>query len=292
MAAETNVITTTEMKKAARELDYEALFGESVAGLAEMLGVSRIIPAKAGTVLTKTIVTGELEDGDVDEGDIIPLSQYEVDEEIIGQAKILKHRKATTAEAIQKSGFDDAVNKTDAKMVKDVQKKIRKAFIDSLATGKGEASGVGIQAALADAWGQLQIAFEDDDVNTVYFINPQDIAEYLKTAQITTQSNFGFKYIEDFLGLGTVIMTSQVEKGTFYATASENINILAINVNEAGGLGEAFDFSTDPETGFIGVHEKPDYDRLTSETIAAYGVYIFAEMDAGVIVGEIESNTP
>ena len=31
-------------------------------------------------------------------------------------------------------------------------------------------------------------------------------------------------YVEDFLGLGTVIMSSQVTQGTFYATAKENIN--------------------------------------------------------------------
>ena len=291
MAKETNVITTDEVK-VTRERDYAILFGEQVSGLLDMLGVSRLTPIVAGTTLTQTVVSGTLEDGDVDEGDIIPLSQYEVEEVPIGTAELSKWRKATTAEAILKSGFDVAVNDTDAKMVRDIQKGIRGQFITSLASGEGTASGEALQEALADAWGQLAVAFEDDDVNAVYFLNPQDVAEYLGKAQITIQNAFGFRYIADFLGLGTVIMNSNITKGTFYATASQNINVLYVNVNEANGLGDAFAFTTDDETGFIGIHEDSNYTRLQSETVAIAGLYIFAEMPKGVIVGTIGEDTP
>lgn len=291
MPKENNTITTDEVKKV-RELDYATLFGEQVAGLAEMLGVSRLTPITAGTTLTQTVVTGTLEDGDVDEGDIIPLSQYEVETEPIGTAKLQKWRKATTGEAIVKSGFDVAVNDTDRKMILDIQKGIRKTFIDTLDDGTGTASGAGLQEVIADSWGQLHTVFEDDGVSAVHFINPQDIADYLKTAQITTQTAFGFTYVKDFLGMGTVIMNANVPKGTVYSTASENINILYINVNEANGLGDAFDFTTDDLTGFVGIHEEGNYTRLQSETVAIAGIYIFAEVNAGVIVGEITSDTP
>lgn len=288
MSAETNVITREQMAKV-RELDYAKRFGENIENLLKMLGVTRKIPVTAGTVLKVKEVTGTLESGIVDEGDIIPLSQYETTWTPVGEATLNKWRKASTAEAIIKGGFDQAVNDTDSKMIRDIQKDIRTALVTSLATGSGSASGDGLQAALADAWGQLQTAFEDDDIQAVYFVNPEDIADYLKTATITTQTAFGFKYVEDFLGLGTVIITGAIDKGTFYATAAENIVVYYIDVNESNGLGDAFDFTTDSETGLVGIHEESNYTRLQSETVAVSGVNIFAEMPAGVIVGEISN---
>lgn len=289
MAAESNVIKKGDMAKF-RELDFAQLFGESIKGLVKMLGNIRMIPVTAGTVLKKKTVTGTLESGVVAEGDIIPLSHYQTNYTPIGEMTLKKWRKATTAEAILKGGFDQAVNDTNKKMLLDIQKGIRTELVTSLADGTGTASGNGLQAALADAWGQLQVKFEDDTIESVYFINPLDIADYLKSATVTVQTAFGFSYIENFLGLGTVILTSQIEKGTFYATAKDNIVAYYVNANEGNGLGEAFEFTTDPDTGFVGVHEESNYTRLQAETVAVAGVDFFAEMPAGVIVGSINSN--
>ena len=286
MAAESNVIKKADLAKV-RELDFTILFGENIRGLVKMLGVTRMIPVTAGTVLKKLTVSGTLGDGVVAEGDVIPLSHYQTTYTAIGEAKLNKWRKATTAEAILKGGFDQAVNDTNKKMLLDIQKGIRTGLISSLADGTGSASGTGLQAALANAWGQLQVAFEDDSVQTVYFVNPLDVASYLGSASITVQSAFGMSYIENFLGLGTVIMTAQIEQGTFYATAAQNIVAYYVNANESNGLGEVFDFTTDPETGFVGVHEDANYTRLQSETVAVSGVDFFAEMPAGVIVGTV-----
>jgi len=289
MAAESNVIKKAQIAKV-RELDYTQLFGENVKNLIKMLGVSRLIPVQAGTVLKQLKVTGTLGSGIVAEGDIIPLSQYETTWTAVGEATLNKWRKATTAEAILKGGFDQAVNDTDKKMILDIQKAIRAKFINGLATGTGTATGTGLQAALANAWGQLQVAFEDNDVETVYFVNPLDVADYLGAANITVQTAFGMSYIENFLGLGTVIMTALIEKGTFYATAKQNLNVYYIDVKGANGIAEAFDFTTDAETALIGLHEESNYTRMQSETVAVSGIDIFAEMPAGVIVGTISSN--
>lgn len=291
MAAENNVIKKAQIAKV-RELDYAQLFGENVKNLIKMLGVTRMIPVTAGTVLKQLKVTGTLDSGIVAEGDIIPLSQYETTWTPVGEATLNKWRKATTAEAILKGGFDQAVNDTDKKMLLDIQKGIRSKFIGSLdSEGTGTASGTGLQAALANAWGKLQTAFEDNDVETVYFINPMDIADYLGSASITVQTAFGMSYIENFLGLGTVIMTALIEKGTFYATAKQNLNVYYIDVKGANGLAEAFDFTTDSETGLIGFHEESNYTRMQSETVAVSGIDIFAEMPAGVIKGTIGSDS-
>lgn len=290
MSAENNVIKKAQMARV-REMDYVKTFGESIADLLKMLGVTRKIPVTAGTVLKVLTVKGNLESGIVAEGDIIPLSKYETEWTPIGEATLNKWRKASTAEAIQKGGYDQAVNDTDGRMVKDIQKEIRSNFIDFLSTGTGSASGTGLQAALADAWGQLQVAFEDDGVDTVYFLNPLDIADYLKTAQITIQNAFGFTYIENFLNLGTVILSSKITKGTFFATAKSNIVCYYVDVNGSNGIGDIFDFTTD-STGLIGLHEDANYTRLQEETVAVSGVTLFAEMPAGVIVGSIGSDLP
>lgn len=151
MAAEPKVITTEEMTRI-RERDFATLFGENINGLLNMLKVTRRVEAVAGTVLKVRNVTGTLEDGDVDEGDVIPLSQYETADTPIGELSLKKWRKATTAEAIEKSGYAHAVNETNAKALKDVQKTIRQDFVKFLntATGSISATGTGLQAALAD----------------------------------------------------------------------------------------------------------------------------------------------
>ena len=288
MAAENNAIKKAQIAKV-REVDFTLLFTENVKNLIKMLGVTRKMKVTAGTTLKVLKVTGTLESGIVAEGDIIPLSQYQTTWTPVAEATLNKWRKATTAEAILKGGYDQAVNDTNKKMLLDIQKGIRTQFVTMLATGTATATGTGLQAALANAWGKLQVLFEDDAVQAVYFLNPLDVADYLGTANITVQNAFGMNYVENFLGLGTVILTGSIPQGSFYATAKENIVAYYIDVNEANGIGEAFDFTTDPETGFVGIHEDGNYTRMQEETVAISGITFFAERLDGVIVGTITS---
>ena len=127
--------------------------------------------------------------------------------------------------------------------------------------------------------------FEDTSVDTVYFMNPLDVADYLGTAQISTQTAFGMSYIKNFLGMGTVILASDVPKGKVYGTASENIVLYYIPVTSAD-MAEAFELTADA-TGLIGIHTGPAYDKLSAETVAASGVGLFAEKLDGVVIGSI-----
>lgn len=290
MGAETNVIAKAQIAKV-REIDFSLLFSENVKNLIKMLGVTRKMPVQAGTALKVLKVTGTLESGVVAEGDIIPLSQYSTTWTPVAEATLNKWRKATTAEAILKGGYDQAVNETNKKMILDIQKGIRTQFVTMLATGTATATGTGLQAALANAWGKMQVLFEDDAVEAVYFVNPMDVSDYIGAANISVQTAFGMNYVENFLGLGTVIMTGAIPAGSFYATAKENIVCYYINVNEANGIGEAFDFTTDPETGFVGVHEDGNYQRMQEETVAISGITFFAERLDGVIKGTITAPT-
>lgn len=284
MAAEANLIKKADLARA-REIEFTYNFSEGVRKLMEALGVTRKIAKQAGTVLKAYKATGTLENGAVAEGDTIPLSKYKTDPVSFGEITLKKWRKATSAEAIVERGYDQAVEMTTDRMLRDVQKAIRADFFTFLATGTGKASGADFQAVLAQAWGQLQVKFEDDAIQAVYFVNPLDIADYLAEASITTQTAFGMTYIEDFLGLGTVIMNASVPKGKIYATAKENIVLYYIPVNGAD-LGEAFDFTSD-ETGYIGIHETPDYTNMTASDTVVNGMVFFAERIDGVVVGTI-----
>ena len=167
-----------------------------------------------------------------------------------------------------------------------MQKGIRADLIASLTiASQPTASGAGLQAALANGWGKLQNIYEDDTIETVYFLNPEDVADYLGGATITVQTAFGFSYVENFLGLGTAIMNSQITKGTYKATAKENMVAYYVPADESE-LAKVFDFTTD-ETGLIGIHEYADYERMTADDTVISGIKVFADNESGVVAGTI-----
>ena len=291
-AAETNVIKAAQMSKV-REVDFVQRFAHgSLKKLLEVLGVTRKIPMQEGTTMYLYTTSGTLQNGNAaGEGEIIPLSQYQRNKTAVGEMSLDKWRKATTAEAIMKSGYDEAVSETDAKLLSDVQKSVRTKFftlLNGTITGSTAVSGVGLQAALAAAWSQLQIKFEDDTASAVYFLNPLDVGDYLGSASISVQNAFGMNYIEDFLGLGTVILSSQITQGTFIATAKENIVLYYLTMN--GDIAGKFGLTVD-DLGLIGMKtDIPTENRAQLETLVMAGVTLFVEYAAGVGKGTISSS--
>lgn len=283
-AVDENTIKSADLAKV-RDVDFAERFTSGIDTLMSMLGVTRKIEKKAGEALKAYKVTGTLQGGTVAEGEVIPLSKYNTTYTAIGEAVLNKWRKVTTAEAISEKGYGQAVNDTNNKMLKDIQKGIRSKFVNFLGTGTGSATGAGLQAAIAQVWGQMQILFEDTSVETVYFMNPLDVADYLGSAQISTQTAFGMSYIQNFLGMGTAILASDIPKGKIYATASENIVLYYIPVTSSD-MAQAFNLTADA-TGLIGIHTGPTYDNLSAETVAASGVGLFAEKLDGVVIGTI-----
>lgn len=282
--AEANTILTTDLAQV-RMIAFNMLFNGGLAKFMEAMGVTRKIAVVEGAALKALKVTGTLENGTVAEGELIPLSHYQTEEVPVGEAKLNKWRKSTTAEAILKGGYDQAVGATTDKMLKDVQKKIRADLFSFMSTGTGTATGNGLQAALANGWGKLQVLFEDDSIQSVYFLNPLDVSAYLGNAQVTMQTAFGMTYIENFLGLGTVFLNASVPQGKYYATAKDNIVTYFVNVG-AGDIKNAFQLTTD-ETGYIGIHEYPDNDHACVNDLVMSGVTFFPERIDGVIVGTI-----
>lgn len=288
--AETNLITAEQMARA-REIDFVNNFTHnSLEKLIEVLGVTRKIPMMEGTTMYVYSTSGTLQSGAVGEGEIIPLSQYKTVKTPVGEITLHKWRKAASAESIKKSGYNAAVIETDKALLLDVQKGIRTdlfSYLNGTISGSTAATGKNLQAALANAWGQLQVKFEDDSAEPVYFVNPEDISDYLGTAAITTQNVFGMKYVEDFLGLGTVITSSRITKGTFVATAKQNIIMYYLTMN--GDIASAFSLTSD-ELGYVGI--KSGYqneERAQIESLVMNGIQFLVEYAEGVVKGTISA---
>lgn len=279
-------VNLTETMTKAQSIDFANQFGRQVGKLVELLGVQRKMPLIAGSTINTYKSSVTLSGEPVAKGAVIPLSEVKLEKGDPIEIAWDKKRKAVAVEDVQTYGFDQAIQRTDTALLRELQRDIRSKLIDQLATGTGTAKGEGLQAAMANAWGGVQTAFEDDEVGTIAFVNTMDVADYLGKAQITVQNAFGLNYVENFLGVNVVIITSLIPVGTFYATAADNLVLAYANI--AGGeIDKAFDFVVD-ETGLIGVTHDVNKQRLTAETVTLSGIVLFAERIDGVIVGTIE----
>lgn len=286
MAALTNTITTTEVVEA---LDIEFLknFNGDVSRLTEILGLfgPEIVPA--GTAMYTYTVTGSLDTTSVAEGDEVPLSKYEVEKTPIGEHTVKPYRKLTTAQAILKAGFENAVMRTDAQMVKDIRTDVLKSFFTYLAKGTGTATGSGLQATLAQMDAKLSDTLEtngDAADRIVHFVNPYDIADYLGNAQVTTQTVYGMNYIQSFLGVTDIFVTNKVTENTVYATPVENIHVYGVDF---ASLSQAALEYTTQDGGLVGVHHDANYARTSSETYALVGCDLLAENLSYIVKGTI-----
>lgn len=281
--------TSTVLGKAL-SIDLVENFGTRIKTLEELLGISRVIPMAQGTSIKTYTSEVTLDGQEVEPGEIIPLSKVKLEAGPVHEIEWTKKRKAVTMEDIQKYGFEQAINITDTKLVGEIQKGIRGKLITQLATGTGAATGVGLQDTLAQNWAAVTGKFDEDDVEVISFINPIDAANYLGQANVTTQSAFGMTYVQDFLNNKIVFMHGSIPAKTVYTTAAGNL--VAGYVQMSGGeLEKAFDFTTD-SSGTIGVTHDINKQRLTAETIAAYGLTLLAERLDGVVVGTITEPLP
>jgi len=286
--AETNLITKSQMAKV-REVDFVQMFTHnSLSKLIEALGVTRKIAMMDGTTMYYYKTVGTLQSGEVEEGNVIPLSQYERTKTPIGAITLKKWRKAVSAEAILKSGRDEAVVATDAKLLSDIQTGIRTSFFDYVkAIDATVVAADTLQKVLAKSWGNLQVLFENDSAEIIHFINPLTIADYLGTATITTQTAFGMTYIENFLGLGSVLTNSAIPVGQVYSTAKENIIMYYVPVTSEAL--SAFNMTGD-ETGYIGINSGyANNERAQVESLAMSGIQFLVEYADGVVIGQIDS---
>lgn len=282
-AAETGTITTTDVAPVI-SIDFTSRISQNIRELQELLGVIDLEPMAAGTEIKiyKWEVSEPAEQ--VGEGEKIGLTKVKRALKETITLSLDKYRKNTTAETIQRSGRDIAVNKSDEQLIKKVQKAIKGSLYVMLNAGTGTATGKDLQQVLANLWAELQEYYEDEDVNPIYFINPKDVADYLGTAQVTMQNAFGFTYIENFLGLGTAVISPKVTAKKPIATAKENLR--GAYVPMSGDVAQTFSLTAD-ETGLIGMVHAMVTENATVDTLMMSCVKFFPEFADGVFIGTI-----
>lgn len=282
-AAEEGTTLSTDLAPAI-SVDFVTRIAQNIVELQQLLGITDLVPMAAGTDVKIYKWTVEDLAEQVGEGEEIGLTKVKRTLANTITLDLDKYRRNTTAEAIQRVGRSIAINQSDEKLIKKVQKGIKGSLYTVLKAGTGTATGTNLQIILANLWAKLQGYYEDEDVNPVYFVNPQDVADYLGTAQITMQNAFGFTYIENFLGLGTAIVSPQVTAKKPIATAKENLR--GAYVPMSGDVAQTFNLTADT-TGLVGMTHSTKTGNATVDTLLMSCVKFFPEFQDGVFVGTI-----
>ena len=269
---------------AARNVDLVDTFTKSIAKLAKMLSACDPIKANVGETLHQKKITGKLSETEYVEGQEIPESKYTWADVTTYEVAIKPYRKKTTLQEIKKRGYEAAVDATDSAMISDIQRGIKKDFVNVLAgEGTTAVTGKNLVATAANAWAALDNLVEDysfGDVDVIYFVNPVDFAKQIADSEVF--SAFGISYIENWAGLGTLVSTGTVTAGTVYATVKNNIKVYTAPTDGD----DLFDFYTD-ESGLISVSHSATLNSITYDTVAYTGFVFFAEYVDFIVKGTI-----
>lgn len=281
MAAITNTTTTAQITTSVKEIDFVTRFNRNWDSLREILGIMNPVRKTPGTKLVASKASIVLQDGSVAEGDEVPLSQAKVEPVAFEDIALQKYRKAVTAEAVAKYGASVAVQKTDDAFLVELQNKVLDEFYEFAQTGTLTGSATNFQMAVAMAATMVKDKFKKlrlDYTNIVAFVNTVDVGKYLGTAPITVQNRNGVEYIKDFLGVQTVIITSEIPEGTVLATPADNIVLYYIDPADGDFRELGLEYYTgDGETNLIGIHKEGNYGRVMGETHVLMGMKLFAE---------------
>lgn len=289
MAAKENLTKAANISVTAREIDFVSRFNLIWEALRNILGIMRPIKMVPGTMLKSKHAKVTLQPGNIGEGEEVPYSLAEVTEKDYAEINLEKYRKATSAEAIKKWGYDIAVAKTDEAFINELQGNVMKRFYDYLNSGELTNVQATYQAALAFAVGLVINKWEAMQLTStriVGFGNVLDVYEYLSTAPITVQTQFGFNYIKNFMGYDTFFLLSekQIPRGTVIATPVENICLYYVDPADSNFARAGLVYTTVGETSLIGAHMEGNYNTVVSENNVLMGLTLFSEYIDGIAV--------
>lgn len=297
MPAKTNLIMTNDIQVTAREIDFVTRFERNWQHLRDILGIMRPIKKQPGATLKSKYAEGTLQSGKVAEGEEIPYSKFVVKEKKYAEMTIEKYAKAVSIEAIKDHGYENAVQMTDDEFLFQLQTDVTGRFYDYLKTGTLTSTETTFQMALAMAKGRVENKFKQMHRNVtgvVGFVNILDVYEYLGTAEITIQNQFGFQYMKDFMGFNTIFLLSdsEIPRGQVIATPVENIVLYYVDPNESDFARAGLVYTVSGETNLIGFHTQGNYHTAVSEAFAVMGLTLFAEyIDAIAVITIDETPT-
>lgn len=294
-AAPDGMSGNAQIQSRAREIDFVTSFGKNLQALLDVLGITRMIKKENGSVLKTKKVAGTLQSGAVAEGDEIPLSQYTVEEIPFDTIKIEKYRKGVSLEAIADKGYDAAVQSTDEEFKSDLINLVSDKFYAQLKTGSLSGHETTWQMAVAMAIGKVVDKFQKikrTATGVALWVNTLDVYKYLGAADITLQTAFGFKYMEDFMGADVVFVSSEIPENVVIATPLNNLVAYYVDPGDSEFVRAGLSYTTDTDTGFIGFHAQGTYERAISDMFAIIGLRIFCEyQDAIAYIAVGESDT-
>jgi len=253
----------------AQDINFVTKFESDLHNLLAVLGKSEVQVMSPGSAFKIYNTSGTLSAATVAEKALIPDSGITTDNGTVVELTYKKYRNLTSIEKIGKIGYDAAVGASNDGLLKLVQKAVRTTIYTGIATGTGTATGATFQAKVAAAAAAVALKFEDEAYTPVFFANPTDAYNYLGTATISIQMMSGLAYLANFMGIGNVILDSNVAAGTVIGTAVENLEVVAANVAEIPGMDLTMDGS-----GIIGVHTGALYENGAIQTVAYCGLAV------------------
>lgn len=295
-AAPSGTTTTQSLNRAqVREIDFVSRFGQIWTALQDIMGIMNPVKAPAGGKLTSYKAQAKTELAEqVGEGEEVKATEFEIVPAVYDDITIEKFRKTVTAEAIHKYGYQTAVERTDNAFLNLLQGNVMDRFYTFIQTGTLTGTGANLQQSIARAVGLVKDKFKKLRLGVdgvAVFVNTLDIYEYLGTAQITIQSEFGFEYVKNFLGADIVFITSEIPQGKVIATPVNNLVLYYLDPEEADLAEADLKYTTAGDTNLIGVHVQGDYSHVTSDIFAIMGITLWAEYIDGVSVITMSNST-
>ena len=271
----------------AREDDFVTRFNDNWEALRNILGIMRPIRKAPGTSLVSYSADVALEDGNVEAGHVIPYSKSTITAVAKGDLEIQKYAKAVPIEDVNKYGATIAVEKSDDAFLTKLQNVVLSKFYTFLNTGSLEGEATNWQGALAKAQGEVLNKFatmQKDVTAVVGFANILDAYDYLGSADITVQTQFGLTYIKDFLGYSTLFLLpeTQIARGTVIATPVENIDLYYVDPSDSEFAKLGLSYTTQGETNLVGFHAQGNYSTAVGESYALMGMALWAEYLDGI----------
>jgi hypothetical protein len=281
MPAIVNTTTTAQISTTVREIDFISRFTSNIDALREILGIMNPVRKTLGSQLVASKASVALQSGAVAEGDEVPLSQATVTPVKFEDIALEKYRKAVTAEAVAKFGAAVAVQKTDDAFINELQGNILDRFYTFAMTGTLTGNETSFQMAVAMAVAKVKDKFKKMHLNysnIVVFVNTLDAGRYLGSANITVQTTNGMEYVKDFMGVNTMVISSEIPEGKVVAIPADNIVLYYIDPADADFRELGLEYNTGAEeTALIGVHKEGNYGRVMGETHVLMGIKLFAE---------------
>lgn len=271
----------------AREVDFVTRFNDNWDALRQIMGIMRPIRKTNGTSLISYTADVALEDGDVGPGNVIPYSKATITQAAKGDLSVKKYAKAVPIEDVTKYGAEIAIEKSDDAFLTKLQNVVLGNFYTFLNTGSLTGQAATWQAALAKAQGEVLNKFatiQKDVTSVVGFANILDAYDYLGSAEITVQTQFGLSYIKNFLGYSTLFLlpADKIARNKVIATPVENIDLYYIDPGDSDFARLGLVYTTQGETNLIGFHAQGNYSTAVGESYALMGMALWAEYLDGI----------